>query len=77
MRVWPIAVILIVAGCGYTDRPQKVAESAPAVSYTVTNNNMGEANGRAADYCARYNRRAVLGPITQSGTESIANYTCQ
>ena len=77
MRIWPIAVILIVAGCGYMDRPQKVAESAPAVSYTVTNNNIGEANGRAADYCARYNKRAVPGPITQSGTESVANYTCQ
>ncbi len=77
MRAWSIGIILILAGCSYMDRPQKVSESAPAVSYTVTNANMGEANGRAADYCARYNKRAVLGPITQSGTESVANYTCQ
>ena len=77
MRLWPIAAILVLASCGYTERPQKVSESAPAVSYTVTNNNIGEANGRAADYCARYNMRAVAGPITQSGTESVANYTCQ
>ena len=77
MRVWPISVILLLASCGYMDRPQKVSESAPAVSYTVTNSNMGEANGRAADYCARYNKQAVLGPITQSGSQSVANYTCQ
>ena len=77
MRIWPVAILLIIAGCSYSERPQKVSETAPAVSYTVTNNNINEANGRAADYCARYSKRAVLGPITQSGTESIANYTCQ
>jgi hypothetical protein len=77
MRAWPIAVTLMLAGCSYMDRPQEVNESPPAVSYTVTNNNMGQANDRAASYCQRYGKRAVLGPITQSGTESVANYSCQ
>ena len=77
MRVWPIVAVSMLAACSYSERPQKVAESPPAVSYTVTNNNIGEANGRAADYCARYSQQAVLGPITQSGTQSVAHYTCQ
>jgi hypothetical protein len=78
MRIAPIAVVLLLSACGYMERPQVVSETPPAVSYSVTRNTIGEASGRATDYCARFNMRAVAGPITQSATgESIASYTCE
>ncbi|MBV9521835.1 MAG: hypothetical protein JO010_03525 [Alphaproteobacteria bacterium] len=72
-----LIVIGAVAALAACSGPREVTESPPGVSYRVTNNNVTEANQRAARYCQQYGKNAVFGGVNQSSGDSIAVYTCQ
>jgi hypothetical protein len=75
----PRSALLIALGLGLTAcaGPSEVASTPPGISYRIAGDNVADANLRADTYCQRYNRRAVLDGINQSGSDRIAVYSCR
>jgi hypothetical protein len=71
------ALLALCIGLAACAGPTEVASTPPGISYRVAGDNIADANLRADTYCQRYNRRAVLDGINQSGSDRIAAYSCR
>lgn len=73
MALTLLAACVAVAACTGS---REVSSRPPTVSYKVTGNNVTQANVKAAKYCARYGRSALLQGIQPEPSGKVAVYSC-
>jgi hypothetical protein len=64
--------------CGSSHDVSRAAAAPPTVTFNVDDTkHMDEANGRAAEFCSRYNRPARLESLDQQNGYYVATYVCR
>ena len=69
-----LAACVVLAGC--SEAPQQINSSPPTVTYQVTGNDVSEANAKAQNYCAQYNRHALFEGVQATSWGKVAVYRC-
>jgi hypothetical protein len=78
MRLFRLAAVLLLGGCGAMSGVRAVSDGPDGVSFAFPADRQDEATRQAMLYCANLGRTAVLRGVEPAGDgSSIAAYDCR